>query len=160
MMEEKALVIAIHDNVVTVQSTIKSTCSSCHQADNCGSGQVAKAIPHKKLVTQIKTTKALSIGDEVILGIPEKDILQTAGQVYLLPLVGLIVFSGLGQWLLLQHIIKHELLAIVLGAAGGYLGYYCASYIQKHRKSAQWLKPKIVRVLPQSIAIRQLSLNK
>jgi len=160
MIEEKARVIAIDDKLVTVQSTIKSTCSSCQQADSCGSGQVAKAIPHKKLVTKIYANSVLSVGDEVMLGISEKDLLQTAWQVYLLPILGLIAFSAIGQWLLLQHIINHELLAILFGAFGGYIGFKLAYYLQKHRKNAQWLQPKILRVLPKNIAITQLSPNK
>jgi len=49
MIEEQATVVAINDNNVTVTSDIKSACSGCQQVDNCGSGQVAKAFPQKKL---------------------------------------------------------------------------------------------------------------
>ena len=160
MMEEKAHVIAVDNQVVTVKSTVKSACSSCQQVDTCGSGQIAKAIPHKSLTTKITTDKNLHVGDEVILAIPEKDILQTAWQVYLLPLIGLISFSGLGQWLVLHNIFEYEFMAILLGAVGGFLGFKLAQLIQKQRKHKNWLTPKIIRVLPKTIPISQLSTNK
>ena len=159
-MEETARVIAVENDLVTLQSTVKSACSSCQQVDSCGSGQIAKAIPHKKLITKITTDKPLYVGDDVILGIPEKDILYTAWQVYLFPIMGLILFSGFGQWLVLRQLINHEIIAIVLGVFGGFLGFKLASYLQKHRRNPQWLTPKILRVLPKNIPIRQLSINK
>ena len=48
MIEEQARVIAIDKNKITVESIVKSSCSGCQQIDSCGSGQIAKAIPHKK----------------------------------------------------------------------------------------------------------------
>lgn len=159
MMEETARVIAVDNGQVTLESVIKSACSSCQQVDTCGSGQIAKAIPHKKLITTITTDKLLAVGDEVVLGISEKHILQTAWQVYIFPLIGLILFSALGQWLIIQQVISHEIMGIILGVLGGFVGFKLASYLQQ-RKSSQWLAPKILRVLPKNIVITQLSINK
>ncbi len=157
MIEEKARVIAVDGNSITVESVIKSTCSTCQQVDSCGSGQIAKAIPHKTLTTKVQSNKHLLVGDEVILGIPEKDILQTAWQVYLWPIIGLIVFSGFGQWLLIHHWFRYEIIAIVLGILGGYTGFKLASFRQKQRNNENWLAPKLLSVLPKTIVVTQLS---
>ena len=90
----------------------------------------------------------LKEGDCVILALPEKHILSSAGQVYLLPLLGLITFSALGQWLLKQQILPHELFALGLGIIGGYLGYRFAKFQQKQGKQSENLQPKIIEVLP------------
>lgn len=156
MMEEKATVIAINGDQVTLQSTIKSTCSSCHQIDSCGSGQVAKAIPHKTLITHISCDKKIIVGDQVILGIPEKDILQTAWQVYLWPIISLILFSGGAQWLFTHHYLPHEILAVVIGVFGGYLGFKLAEYKQKNRENQDWLAPKLLSILPKNIDVTQI----
>ena len=153
MIKELADVIAIDAGQVTVTSQIKSTCGGCAQVDTCGSGQIAKALPQAKLTLTLpydtKTTgKILKQGDCVVLALPEKHILSSAGQVYLLPLFGLITFSAVGQWLLKQQILPHELYALGLGISGGYLGYRFAKYQQTQGKQSENLQPKIIEVIP------------
>jgi len=156
-MKERAVVIAIKGSDIIVQSTIKSTCSTCHQVDSCGSGQVAKAIPHKTLTTQLKhTNHTVTVGDEVILGIPEKDILQTAWQVYLWPIIGLITFAALGQWLMLHQYLSYEPLAILLSIMGGYAGFKLAQLKQKQRNNNDWLAPKLLSVVAKKIPVTQI----
>jgi len=153
MIKELANVVAIEAGNVTVTSQIKSSCSGCAQVDTCGSGQVAKALPQAKLTLTLPYDinvlgRDLKLGDCVILAIPEKHVLSSAGQVYLLPLLGLIVFSGIGQWLFKQQILPHELIALALGLTGGYLGYRLAKFNQKQSKHSANLQPKIIEVLP------------
>ena len=78
MIEEVAKVVDCHNNKVTVQSQIKSACSGCEQKSSCASGQVADAIPQKKLTLAFENSLRLSVGDSVLIGIPEKALLQTA----------------------------------------------------------------------------------
>ncbi len=153
MIKELANVVAIEAGQVTVTSQIKSSCSGCAQVDTCGSGQVAKALPQAKLTLTLPYDvnvlgRELKQGDCVVLAIPEEHVLSSAGQVYLLPLLGLIIFSGLGQWLFKQQILAHELIALALGITGGYLGYRLAKFNQKHSKQSENLQPKIIEVLP------------
>lgn len=153
MIKELANVVAIEAGHVTVTSQIKSSCSGCAQVDTCGSGQVAKALPQAKLTLTLPYDinvlgRELKLGDCVILAIPEKHVLSSAGQVYLLPLLGLIVFSGIGQWLFKQQILPHELIALAFGMTGGYLGYRVAKFNQKQSKDSANLQPKIIEVLP------------
>ena len=153
MIKELANVVAVGAGSITVKSEIKSTCSSCAQVDSCGSGQVAKALPQAQLTLTLPydnqvVGRALKTGDSVIIALPEKDILSSAGQVYLLPLFGLISFSALGQWLFNIAVLPHELVALSLGITGGYLGFKLAKYQQKHGKNSAKLQPEIIEVIP------------
>jgi sigma-E factor negative regulatory protein RseC len=153
MIKELANVVSIAPGHVTVASQIKSGCSGCAQIDSCGSGQVAKALPQAKLTLTLPYSldffdRELKEGDCVVLAIPEKHVLSSAGQVYLLPLTGLILFSGIGQWLFKQQILPHELIALTLGLSGGYLGYRLAKFNQKQSKQSKNLQPKIIELLP------------
>jgi sigma-E factor negative regulatory protein RseC len=157
-MEELATVTALDNDKVTVVSQIKSTCNSCSQVGTCASGQVAKAIPHKKLTLTLLKPKslknqAINIGDCVILTLPEADLLQSAWQVYLLPILGLFSFSALGQWLVQKGVIPHELMALSIGMLGGYLGYRFAKYLQNKPSKQGRLQPKILRVLPKPLNV-------
>ncbi|WDE00032.1 SoxR reducing system RseC family protein [Thalassomonas actiniarum] len=158
MIEEMATVVAINQDQVTLESQVKSSCSSCQQVDNCGSGQVAKAIPLQKLTLVVSSGLSLNVGDTVVLGLPEKGLLQVAAQVYLLPLAGLIAASSLGQFLMMQGMLTHEIFAILLGVSGGYGGYRLAKYRQKNSKKARLLQPEILRRAGQTIAVTEILL--
>ena len=150
MIEELATVTAIQKTTVTLTSQIKSSCSNCAQINTCGSGQIAKAIPQKALTLTVPYPKSihkelLTVGDSVVLGLPESDVFTSAGQVYLLPLSGLIIFSGLGQWLVSQQLLNHELWGLSVGLLGGYLGYRLAKYRQTDSKQATKLQPTLLR---------------
>jgi sigma-E factor negative regulatory protein RseC len=152
-MEELATVTAIDNGKITVVSQIKSSCNSCSQVDTCASGLVAKAIPHKKLSFTLFKPKSLdnqtiNVGDCVVLTLPEGDVLKSAWQVYLLPIIGLFSFSAVGQWLKDQGMLSHELLALSVGLVGGYLGYRLAKYLQNSPSQSARLQPKILKVFP------------
>ena len=157
MIEEQATVVAIDEDNVTVTSTIKSACGSCQQVDNCGSGQVAKAFPQKKLSLTVKSPLALSLGDNVVLGLNESALLQSAWQVYLWPLVGLIAASWLGQWMVINNIFNHEVFAIALGVFGGYVGFSLAKKQQIKSATCAKLAPKILRKENQNIVITEIT---
>ena len=151
MIEEIAQVTAIDQQKVTVESEIKSTCSSCQQVDNCGSGQVAKAIPHRKLTLELTSKLSLKLGDRVVLAIPEDKLLSTASAVYLLPLLGLIGFAAIAQYFTQQWQLDHEAWVILAGAAGGYVGFLSARFWQNSASNIDALTPKIVKVLPSEL---------
>lgn len=157
-MEELAEVVSIENEMISVVSQVKSSCNSCSQVSTCASGQVAKAIPHKKLsftlpVSALLNNKLVQVGDCVVLTLPEVDVLKSAWQVYLLPIIGLLSFSALGQWLVKQGVLSHELLALGVGIIGGYLGYRIAKYLQNHPDHQEKLQPKILRVIPKPVVV-------
>lgn len=161
-MEELATVIANEQGKITVVSQIKSTCNSCSQVATCASGQVAKAIPHKKLSfilcqPKLLESQTINVGDCVVLTVPEVDMLQSALQVYLLPILGLFACSALGQWLVQEEIFSHELIGLVLGVFGGYLGYRLAKYLQNKPNKQKKLQPEILRVLPKPLEVNVAS---
>jgi sigma-E factor negative regulatory protein RseC len=150
------LLSAIH-NTVKVESEIKSSCSGCKQVDNCGSGQVAKAFPQTKLSLELDTSLPVKVGDTVVLGLSDKYLLLSAWQVYLWPIIGLILASVLGQWFVEKQIFIHELLAISLGCFGGYLGFLLARHQQKRGKYCQLLIPQILRIKNSAINIVEIT---
>lgn len=153
MIEERAKVITAENGSVTLVSEISSSCNGCSQLKHCGSGQVAKALPHAKLQLTLEyditdTGKILVPGDRVVLGLPEEQILTSAGHVYLLPLAGLILFSAVGQWLYQWQLLSHELFGLALGIAGGYAGFRLAKFLQNNTKRSAKLQPKIIGLVP------------
>lgn len=156
MIEESAKVIAIENGKIVVESQVKSTCSSCHQMDNCGSGQVAKAIPHRKLIVKFDDNLNVALGETVVLGIPENQLLKSAWQVYFIPLMGLIFCAGLGEFISNNFALTHELLSISFGVVGAYSGFKYARYLQNRLSEQNNLAPKLLRKQVETINIVEI----
>lgn len=157
MIEESATVVAIENDNVTVTSELKSACSGCQQVDNCGSGQIAKAFPQKQLTLTVKSTLPLNIDDKVVLGLNESALLSSAWQVYLWPLLGLLIASWSGQWLVNSGFFPHEFFAITFGFCGGYAGFLLAKQQQSKLHKCAELAPKIIRRQNQNIVITEIT---
>lgn len=158
MITEVATVNQIGNEWIDVTSEIKSTCSSCQQVDNCGSGQVAKAFPQKSLSLRLSTrdfSSALSIGDKVKIAIPQDKLLASLARVYGLPLLFLITFSGIGQITIAAQ--SHELFSIVFGLFGGYLGYRLAQRLESKQNNQQSLMPYLVEKIEAGV-VQQIQL--
>lgn len=145
MIEESGTVVAIETNNITVTSEIKSACSGCQQVDNCGSGQVAKAFPQKKLSFTLNSTIPVQLGDKVIIGLNESALLTSAWQVYLWPVLGLLIAAWLGQLLINNQYFNHEIFAIVFSFVGGYIGFFLAKQQQNKLHNSAELSPKLLR---------------
>lgn len=157
MIEERATVVAINNDEVTVTSELKSACSGCQQVDNCGSGQVAKAFPQKQLSLTLKSALSLQLGDKVVIGLNESALISSAWQVYLWPLFGLLFAAFFGQWLVSNDILGHEIFAIVFAVIGGYAGFLLAKRQQNKQNNCAKLAPKIIRRQNQSIPISEIT---
>lgn len=146
-MEELAKVVHVDKHTISIISEVKSACSGCQQVDNCGSGQVAKAFPTKKLSLTLQSDLPLKVGDTVVIGLSDDCLLQSAWQVYILPLIGLISFAGVGQYFISNDVLPHELFGVLLSTLGGYLGYILAKKKQSSPKNKVKLTPEILRVI-------------
>lgn len=163
-MEELATVTANEQGKITVVSQVKSTCNSCSQVSTCASGQIAKAIPHKKLsftlyLPKLLENQVVNVGDFVVLTVPEVDVLQSARQVYLFPIFGLFFFSALGQWLVQEEILAHELIGLSIGILGGYLGYRLAKHLQSEPNKQKRLQPEILKILPKPLDVENIDVH-
>lgn len=158
MIEEQAKVVEVQPNQhIVVESIVKSTCSGCNQLENCGSGQISKAFPQKKLTYTIPCTQTVRVGDNVVIGLSEQIVLSAAWQVYMWPLIGLIITSAIGQWLLAHQWFNHELYSVLLGVTGGYLGFYLARKKQQKMANCEKWTPSLVKVLGSSLPFTQIS---
>ncbi|MEW6991420.1 SoxR reducing system RseC family protein [Colwelliaceae bacterium 6441] len=147
MIEEHARVVAIEQELITVESLVKSSCSGCQQLDTCGSGQIAKAFPQKRTSYTLFSELPVNVGDSVIIGLSEQVLLSAAWQVYMWPLIGLFLGGLFGQALLEKSFLSHELFALPLALLGGFIGFYLARQQQeKLSQRREWL-PTLIKVV-------------
>lgn len=109
MITETAKVIAVDGDMVTVEATVKSTCSSCQAQDNCGTGAISRAMAPKSQQLVLRTPMPVQVGQNVSIGVPEAGILSASVSLYLLPLFTFIITILLGNVLLPRVGLNHEL---------------------------------------------------
>lgn len=91
MITESAKVVAVNGDTITVEATIKSTCSTCQASSDCSTSTVAKAFAPKIQQLTLSTPVPVKLGDMVSLGIPEAGIVAASLLLYIVPLVTFIV---------------------------------------------------------------------
>jgi len=147
MLKQKAIVTNVFNKSVEVEYEVNSTCSSCSSQDSCGVGTVAKAFNGKTKKISVETSLILSKGQHVFIETLESNVLMTSAVTYLLPLVGLLISSVIGQKLLVEQAGLASYYAIFLGLLGGFLAQRLGRYWLKIKSVSQ---PDIVIVPTQS----------
>ncbi len=149
MMREWATVVAWQDGIATLHSEIKTSCSGCSARKGCGSAMLNKLGPKDAHVMQIASEKPLQPGQRVELGIRESSLLSSALLVYMTPLAGLFLLSGLFQMLF------HSDLAAACGALlGGIGGFIVAKGVSTRFGDREAFQPVILNIMLPADAIR------
>ena len=151
MIEEIGVISAIeqHDSqqVVLIETQIKSTCGSCEAQSNCGTGAIAKAIANKQETLRFRLNEIVEVGQKVSLGIPEENLLKASALVYCLPLFALILAALVGQEILPLLGLFAEFWLIIFCAASAYLTFrFVRRYLSQSDQGE--FHPKILKVFP------------
>ncbi|WP_341503240.1 SoxR reducing system RseC family protein [Gallaecimonas sp. GXIMD4217] len=91
MIIRDAEVVAVKGRAVTVAVLRQSSCDGCQAADDCGTGQVSKALAGKLESLTFHTDEPVVKGDWVRLGIPEDSLIKGALLVYLMPILAVLL---------------------------------------------------------------------
>jgi len=148
-MREWATVVSWQNGVATLHSELKTSCSSCSARKGCGSHMLNKLGPKNAHVMKIASAEPLAPGQRIELGIAEKSLLSSALLVYMTPLLGLFIVSGLFQTLF------HSDLAAAAGALlGGIGGFIVAKGISSYLGKSASFHPVILSVALPPDALR------
>lgn len=119
MIKEWATVVSWQNGEALLKCDVKTSCSSCASRAGCGTRVLNKLGPQTEHLLTVASEKPLRAGQKVELGIAEKSLLGSAVMVYMFPLIGLFIFSGLLQWLFGTDIAA--MFGALLGGIGGFL---------------------------------------
>lgn len=161
MIEEIGVICAIeqHDSeqVVLVETQIKSTCGSCEAQSNCGTGAIAKVFANKRDTLRFRLNEMVEVGQKVSLGIPEENLLKASAMVYFLPLFALVLSAVVGQFILPLVGLVAEGWLILFSAICTYLTFM---FIRRFLNSSDQgdFYPRILKVLPLEIDNIQVKL--
>lgn len=144
MIEETGRIVAVEKDSVWVETIRKAACDSCASQKGCGHSVLAKLGDGKSHVRVLKDNQngcPLSVGDDVIIGVPEDVVVIGSMIAYLVPLLFLLIFSVVGQlvW-------ASEGYTILSGMMGLGLGFIIVRLHFLIRKNDMRYQPSILRL--------------
>ena len=73
MISERAEIVAIHDDYLTVSTKLKSGCGGCVQQNTCGAGIISKAFADRRaeFIVQRPSGMQFALGDHIELDLPQ-----------------------------------------------------------------------------------------
>lgn len=145
MIEQKALVRDVFHNGVELEYELNSSCSGCVSEDSCGVGTVAKAFNGKTQRIKVSTNQILNVGQWVTIATKEANVLVASAVTYLLPLLGLLLGSIVGQKWLVDTLALANYSAILFGISCGVLSQQLGKFWL--RKNSH-LSPSTIIVAP------------
>jgi sigma-E factor negative regulatory protein RseC len=116
MIEETGTVTAVEKNSLCVETIQLSTCGSCRARKGCGQQILSKigvASANVKALIGKNDSSNYVVGDVVTIGIPENIVVNSSLLIYCLPLVMMMVFSGVAHTFLMNDGVM-----IVMGLLG------------------------------------------
>lgn len=148
MIEEVATVINCSGKQAILEAQRKSTCGSCAAKSGCGTAVFAKTLGKKSSRITVDNTLNLQVGDRVLVGLHENALLLGSSIIYLLPLIGLLVFALLGKGLSQQLFdIENELLVIVFAIIGFVLSMSLVKKFNQKVKTDPRFQPVLLKKL-------------
>lgn len=151
MIEEIGVICGIEqDNtqqIVLVETQIKSTCGSCQAQSNCGTGAIAKVFAGKRETLRFRVNDIVEVGQKVNLGIPENNLLKASAMVYCIPLFVLVVSALVGEAVLPSIGLSSEGWLILLCIVSSYLTFRLVrSYMNSSDQDD--FHPRILKIFP------------
>lgn len=145
MIEETAIVESVNHYEVGIVTTRNSACGGCQQKDGCSTSVVAKFFGEKKIHLKVSSQISVDVGDEVIIGVDEKQFLTLTLLTYLVPILGLFMFALLGQWYSNVSQADHEFWIISFGFVGFVAGVLYNKLYMKHSGLFRYVKPVLLK---------------
>jgi sigma-E factor negative regulatory protein RseC len=134
MIEEKAIVTGVVDDLAMIQMQRQSACSHCELSRGCGTGALGRLLGHRSRPLTISNKYSFKTGDRLVIGMPDKAFLNASLLIYGLPLLGMMAGGLLAQWLFG----KSEMVTIILAISGFACALAYLAYIARGRFSRQF----------------------
>ncbi len=142
MVEEQGRVVTVEGEYVWVETTRRSSCSSCNARQGCGQ-HLSEKYKSDAYFSYIKASSrwVLKEGDQVVVGIPEGSLLKASFLIYLFPLI----LSMVGLWL--SSLAGLSDFWLVLTSGFSLLCGFLVVRIAGGKRSADLCRVEVVKVL-------------
>jgi sigma-E factor negative regulatory protein RseC len=100
----------------------ETSCGDCAARGTCGTEALGKVLGRRNVRLQLPRAFEVAVGDRVVIGLAEEDLVRGAGLVYLLPLLAMFGGGLLAELMTRLTGLDSELLVVAAAVAGLLLG--------------------------------------
>ena len=145
MIEEQAQVIEMNGDQLVLQAQTKSSCGSCAASKGCGTSVLAKVVGRKFTRFHADNSVDAEVGDTVIVGISEQALLRGSLVMYMVPIMGMLVFALVSEQLVDMLAENRDLLIAGSGIAGLVTGSLLSRWYFQRRVNVHRFRPVVLR---------------
>lgn len=148
MIEEQGRVLSVEDGAVWVETVRRSTCGSCKARAGCGHAVLQRlGSGARQGFIRVVSDREYSVGDEIVIGIPEDAVVRGSLWLYAVPLLGLFVFASVAQ-----SLGAGEPGTIAAAFTGLFAGLGTVRWHSRRNMADPSLQPRVLRPRQQTLA--------
>jgi sigma-E factor negative regulatory protein RseC len=142
MIEEIGIVERVEDPYIWVSpASSGGACGSCKSSGHCSTSLFVNVLQGRTNKTvRINNTINAKVNDKVVLGISSHGLLSGSALIYLLPLLSLFIFAGLGSQFF------DETVSIIAGLLGFVFGLLISKKVANSTSMKTHLEPVGLRI--------------
>jgi len=145
MIEEQAQVVEVVGSQLVLQAQTQSACGSCSASKGCGTSVLSKVIGRKFTRFQAENNIDAEVGDTVVVGISEDALLKGSLVMYIIPIIGMLVFSLIANASLESVVDYRDLAITAAGIMGLVSGSMMSRWYFQRQGSRQRFTPVVLR---------------
>jgi len=151
MIKKTATIVKINDQAIWVNTNRQTTCGSCVASQGCGVSILDKYFDKRGAQASVRLgaykSEDFRLGDNIIIGLPQRTLIKSSLLIYFLPLVFMIGFSLFGQFIASAVVVfNEESLSIIFAFIGLVLGFLFVNFISKKIINNIDFKAKLIGV--------------
>lgn len=154
MVEERGYIVRVAGERAEIEFIRQTTCGSCEARSACGGGVLGSLFGRRQHRVWLENQVAGSPGDQVVVGIEERDFVTTSLVAYLIPLLTLFL-GAIAADALWPSNVQGEIPAVLGGITGFGLGVFALRSWQDNPARSQTLR--ILRKEPITAPVVELS---
>jgi len=149
VIDEEGVVVGIEGGTALVRASAGSQCSGCAAAGSCQTGA------GRERVVEADNALGAAEGERVILSVPSSALLKASFQVYMVPVIGVLLGAGAAQMTvqLLAGDAAGGAAAGIGGVAGVVLSVLAVRAYRKRHPESGALRPRISKILADEKAL-------
>jgi len=145
MIEEQAQVVEIKGDQLILQAQTQSACGSCAASKGCGTSVLSKVVGRKFTHFQADNNVNANVGDTVVVGIAEDALLKGSLMMYIIPVLGMLVFALLAEVFFNAAMQSRDLMIALSSVLGLVFGALISKWYFSRQSSASQFSPVVLR---------------
>jgi sigma-E factor negative regulatory protein RseC len=137
MIEEQVVITSLSDDGAWVEGIQQSACGSCSAKAGCGQHAMRQLGRKVTLWLPLQDVNGFTVGQQLVVGLPEGAILRSTLVLYGMPLIALVFGAIVG------HYLAGEAGSIITSVLAMILGFQLARYWSQ-KNQQQW-QPHFIR---------------